>query len=81
MTEEQVAATGVKPGTPKFEKAWKTMIATHLNARPKQDYAGGGSGGGRSASTAGADFGFCARDTAVRGEQGSSAEHASASPR
>jgi tRNA nucleotidyltransferase/poly(A) polymerase len=36
VTEEQVAATGVKPGTPKFEKAWKTMVATHLNARPKK---------------------------------------------
>jgi tRNA nucleotidyltransferase (CCA-adding enzyme) len=36
VTEEQVAATGVKPGTPKFEKAMKTMIAAHLNARPKK---------------------------------------------
>jgi tRNA nucleotidyltransferase/poly(A) polymerase len=36
VTEEQVAATGVKAGTPKFEKAWKTMIATHLNARPRK---------------------------------------------
>jgi tRNA nucleotidyltransferase (CCA-adding enzyme) len=36
VTEEQVVATGVKPGTPKFEKAMKTMIATHLNARPKK---------------------------------------------
>jgi tRNA nucleotidyltransferase (CCA-adding enzyme) len=36
VTEEQVTATGVKPGTPKFEKALKTMIAAHLNARPKK---------------------------------------------
>ena len=36
ITEEQVAATGVKPGTPKFEKAFRTMVATHLNARPKK---------------------------------------------
>ncbi len=36
VTEEQVAATGVKPGTPKFEKAFQAMIATHLNARPKK---------------------------------------------
>jgi tRNA nucleotidyltransferase/poly(A) polymerase len=36
VTEEQVAATGVKPGTPKFEKAFQTMVATHLNARPKK---------------------------------------------
>jgi tRNA nucleotidyltransferase/poly(A) polymerase len=36
VTEEQVLATGAKPGTPKFEKAMKTMIATHLNARPKK---------------------------------------------
>ena len=36
ITEEQVAATGVKPGTPKFEKAFRTMVTTHLNARPKK---------------------------------------------
>ncbi len=36
ITEEQVAATGVKPGTPKFEKALQTMIGAHLNARPKK---------------------------------------------
>jgi len=36
ITEDQVAATGVKPGTPKFEKAMKAMIASHLNARPKK---------------------------------------------
>jgi tRNA nucleotidyltransferase/poly(A) polymerase len=36
ITEEQVAATGVKPGTPKFEKALQSMIAAHLNARPKK---------------------------------------------
>jgi len=36
VTEEQVAATGVKPGTPKFEKAFQNMVTTHLNARPKK---------------------------------------------
>jgi tRNA nucleotidyltransferase (CCA-adding enzyme) len=36
ITEEQVAATGVKPGTPKFEKTFRQMITTHLNARPKK---------------------------------------------
>jgi tRNA nucleotidyltransferase (CCA-adding enzyme) len=36
VTEEQVAATGVKPGTPKFEKALQSMVTTHLNARPKK---------------------------------------------
>jgi tRNA nucleotidyltransferase (CCA-adding enzyme) len=36
VTEEQVAATGVKPGTPKFEKAYRAMVTTHLNARPKK---------------------------------------------
>jgi tRNA nucleotidyltransferase (CCA-adding enzyme) len=36
VTEEQVIATGVKPGTPKFEKAFKAMITTHLNARPRK---------------------------------------------
>lgn len=36
VTEEQVAATGVKPGTPKFEKAFRNMVIAHLNARPKK---------------------------------------------
>jgi tRNA nucleotidyltransferase/poly(A) polymerase len=36
VTEEQVAATGVKPGTPKFEKAFRNMVSAHLNARPKK---------------------------------------------
>jgi tRNA nucleotidyltransferase/poly(A) polymerase len=36
VTEEQVAATGAKPGTPKFEKTFRTMVTTHLNARPKK---------------------------------------------
>jgi tRNA nucleotidyltransferase (CCA-adding enzyme) len=36
ITDEQVAATGVKPGTPKFEKAFRNMVITHLNARPKK---------------------------------------------
>jgi len=36
VTEEQVAATGVKPGSPKFEKAFRAMVIAHLNARPKK---------------------------------------------
>lgn len=36
ITSEMVEATGVKPGTPKYLKAQKEMIATHLNARPKK---------------------------------------------
>ncbi|HWE51946.1 MAG TPA: hypothetical protein VG273_19285 [Bryobacteraceae bacterium] len=36
ITEEQVAATGVKPGTPKFDKAFKAMVSAHLNARPRK---------------------------------------------
>lgn len=36
ITEEQVAATGVKPGTPKFEKAFQAMVTSHINARPKK---------------------------------------------
>jgi tRNA nucleotidyltransferase/poly(A) polymerase len=36
VTEEQVLATGVKPGTPKFAKALRDMTIKHLNARPKK---------------------------------------------
>jgi tRNA nucleotidyltransferase/poly(A) polymerase len=36
VSDEQVAATGVKPGTPKFDKARHAMIATKLNARPRK---------------------------------------------
>jgi tRNA nucleotidyltransferase (CCA-adding enzyme) len=36
ITEEQVAATGVKPGTPKFGKALRAMVIAHINARPKK---------------------------------------------
>ena len=36
VTEEQVVATGVKPGTPKYEKAYRTMVTQHLNARPRK---------------------------------------------
>ena len=31
-----MAATGVKPGTPKFEKAYRAMVTAHLNARPRK---------------------------------------------
>jgi tRNA nucleotidyltransferase (CCA-adding enzyme) len=36
VTEREVAATGVKPGTPKFQKAREEMILTKLDARPKK---------------------------------------------
>lgn len=36
ITDEDVAATGATPGTPKFAKAKQTMIAKHLDARPKK---------------------------------------------
>jgi tRNA nucleotidyltransferase (CCA-adding enzyme) len=36
ITEEQVVATGAKPGTPKFHKAFQTMIVQRLNARPRK---------------------------------------------
>ena len=37
VTEDQVAeASGAKPGTPKFEKAFKAAVTAHLNARPKK---------------------------------------------
>ncbi|MDE3196184.1 MAG: CCA tRNA nucleotidyltransferase [Acidobacteriota bacterium] len=39
VTEEQVIAAGVKPGTPKFEKTFQTMIAVRLNARPRKPAA------------------------------------------
>ena len=36
ITEEQVQATGAKPGTAKFEKTFRSLIAALLNARPKK---------------------------------------------
>ncbi|MGD1071367.1 MAG: hypothetical protein ABSB15_14595 [Bryobacteraceae bacterium] len=36
VSDDQVAATGVKPGTPKFVKARQAMIAARLNARPRK---------------------------------------------
>jgi tRNA nucleotidyltransferase (CCA-adding enzyme) len=36
VTEEQVVATGVKPGTPKYDKAYKALVTQHLNARPRK---------------------------------------------
>ncbi len=33
---EQVAAIPAKPGTPKYQKAYETMLATHLDRRPKK---------------------------------------------
>ena len=36
ITEEQMIATGVKPGTPRFAKAMRETIIKHLNARPKK---------------------------------------------
>jgi tRNA nucleotidyltransferase (CCA-adding enzyme) len=36
VTDEMVAATGVAPGTPKFQKAKDEMVLKHLDARPKK---------------------------------------------
>jgi len=36
VTERDVLATGVKPGTPKFQKAREELILTRLDARPKK---------------------------------------------
>jgi tRNA nucleotidyltransferase (CCA-adding enzyme) len=36
ITEEQVLATGAKPGTPKFQKTFDSLITTRLNARPRK---------------------------------------------
>jgi len=36
VTNEMVAATGVAPGTPKFQKAKEEMIVQRLDARPKK---------------------------------------------
>ncbi|HEX8984037.1 MAG TPA: hypothetical protein VF767_01345, partial [Bryobacteraceae bacterium] len=36
VTEEEVRAKGVEPGTPKYEKAKEELIAAKLNARPKK---------------------------------------------
>ena len=36
VTDEQVVEAGAKPGTPKFEKVRRTLIAALLNARPKK---------------------------------------------
>jgi tRNA nucleotidyltransferase/poly(A) polymerase len=37
ITEDQVAAeSGAKPGSPKFQKAYRTALLTHLNARPRK---------------------------------------------
>ena len=36
ITEDQVIASGAKPGTPKFEKTLRAMISARLNARPRK---------------------------------------------
>ena len=36
VTNEVVAATGVAPGTPKFQRTKEEMIVTRLDARPKK---------------------------------------------
>ncbi|MDP9168972.1 MAG: hypothetical protein M3N54_00020 [Acidobacteriota bacterium] len=36
VTPEEIAATGAKPGTPKFEKARLALISARLNARPRK---------------------------------------------
>ena len=55
ITDEMVAATGVAPGTPKFQSAKEEMILTRLDARPKKPPAGAG------ASSASADVELRAR--------------------
>jgi tRNA nucleotidyltransferase/poly(A) polymerase len=37
VTDEDVEATGAKPGTPKFDEVKATMIAARLNAKPKKE--------------------------------------------
>jgi hypothetical protein len=36
VTEKDVSATGVQPGTPKFQKVREQLILTKLDARPKK---------------------------------------------
>ena len=36
VTDDEVIATGAKPGTPKFDKARAALIAAKLNARPRK---------------------------------------------
>jgi tRNA nucleotidyltransferase (CCA-adding enzyme) len=36
VTDEDVLATGAKPGTPKFARVRRAMITTRLNARPRK---------------------------------------------
>ena len=36
VTPEEVVATGAKPGTPRYDKAWRAMVSQRLNARPKK---------------------------------------------
>jgi tRNA nucleotidyltransferase/poly(A) polymerase len=36
VTDEEVEATGARPGTPKYAKAREDLIAARLNARPKK---------------------------------------------
>jgi hypothetical protein len=39
VTDDQVQAEGLEPGTPKFEKAKEELIVQRLNARPKKPAA------------------------------------------
>jgi len=36
ITEAQVAAAGARPGTPKFDRIWKSLVAQRLNSRPRK---------------------------------------------
>ena len=36
ITEAQVEAAGARPGTPKFDKIWKGLVAQRLNSRPRK---------------------------------------------
>ena len=57
VTERDVLATGVKAGTPKFQKAREELILTRLDARPKkipvpEETPGPGQPGGHGAGHA-----------------------------
>ena len=56
VTNEVVAATGVAPGTPKFQRVKDEMIVTRLDARPEESGAAA-----RAASASAAHVWFCAR--------------------
>jgi tRNA nucleotidyltransferase/poly(A) polymerase len=36
ITEAQVAASGARPGTPKYDRVWRGLVAQRLNSRPRK---------------------------------------------